>query len=62
MKREWQLNQRTAQFVNPSMNREEVINIAERAGRTLLRQICQKYDFQFFSGSTDSAFVTKQAP
>lgn len=59
---EWQLQERIGQFAKPEMNREEVNNIAERAGRALLRQICQKYDLQFFSGPTDSVFVTKQAP
>lgn len=59
---EWQLQQRIRQFAKPELNGEEISNIAERAGRALLRQICQKYDLQFFSGPTDSAFVTKQVP
>lgn len=56
----WQLKERIGQFIKLGMNKEEVLGIVDVAGKTLLRQICAKYDLQFFSGETDSNIVTKQ--
>ena len=58
----WQLRERIDRFIKPGMSREEGFLIIDKAERALLRQICEKYDLQFFSGETDSATVTKQTP
>lgn len=56
----WQLNERVGQFIKPGMNKEEVLGIVGRVEKTLLRQICKKYDLKYFSGLTNSPIVTKQ--
>ena len=58
----WQLEERIGQFIKPGMSREERLSIIDKAERALLRQICAKYDLQFFSGDTNDAIVTKQTP
>jgi len=59
---EWQLEKRIEQFTKPGMSKEEESLIEDGAGRALLRQICKKYDLQFFSGGIGSPIVTKQTP
>jgi hypothetical protein len=59
---EWQLDTRIEEFIKSGMSEEERMSIIDKAERALLRQICQKYDLQFFSGDTHDAFVTKQTP
>lgn len=56
----WQLKERVGQFTNAGMSKEEALGIADIAERTLLKQICERYDLKYFSGSTDQAIVTKQ--
>lgn len=58
----WQLRERVHRFAKPGMDREEVNGIAGTAGKTLLRQICQKYDLSFFAGSSDTDEVVRQNP
>jgi hypothetical protein len=50
------------QFVNPVMTKEKIFEITDKAERALLKQICEKYDLKFFSGSTMDVIVTKQTP
>lgn len=56
----WQLEERIRQHSKSGMSLDQKTEIARRAERMLLRQICQKYDLSFFVGSTDSQIVTKQ--
>lgn len=59
---QWQLEERKGQFIKPGMNKEERWQIIEKAQRALVKQICERYDLQFFSGESDKEIVTKQTP
>ena len=55
-----QLEERVMIFTNPKMSEEEILDIVNKAERSLMKQICTKYDLQFFSGETSHNIVTKQ--
>jgi hypothetical protein len=57
---ERQLEERAMIFTNPEMSEEEILNVVNKAEESLMKQICVKYDIQFFSGETSDNIVTKQ--
>lgn len=57
---EWQLRERIGQFIEPGMNRDEVYSVVDKAEKALLKQICKKYDLQFFSGDSSDTVVVRQ--
>lgn len=58
---QWQFRERVSHFLKPGMTVEEIKQINYRASLALFRQICQKYDLQFFSGSSDQDEVERRS-